>query len=489
MQSPRRTNSFDAVVVGSGPNGLTAAAKLARAGRRVLVIEAADTIGGGMRSAEFFESGVRHDVCAAVHPLGRVSPAFAELDLTAHGLTWATPPVCLTHVFDRHRARSVCHDRGATARELGADARAWRRLVEVDDADLGALLDELLRPLRLPHHRRLMTRFGLRALQPVDRFTRAFGDEMTRTLFAGVAAHAMIPLSAAASSGPGLLLLAPASVTGWPIAVGGSQSIADALASCLIAAGGEIVTGWPITRFDELPSAPQYYFDTSVHSLVDILGDRLAPQARRRYRRWRYGPGVCKIDFLLAEPIPWPMSAPTRTATVHVAQDYRQIADAESAVARGEHPRRPWLLAGEPTRLDPSRAGNTGRHVAWAYCHVPNGSTADMGAAMVDELERCAPGFRDVIIASRVTTAHQLGEYDANFVGGDIGSGATSLRQVLARPRPPVNPLNPNPYATGVPGVYLCSSATAPGGGVHGMSGYWAATFGLAAAESSRRRR
>ncbi|GAB08605.1 putative oxidoreductase [Gordonia araii NBRC 100433] len=480
MQWSRGTNRVDAVVVGSGPNGLTAAVKLARAGREVVVVEAADTIGGGTRSAELFESGVRHDGCSAVHPLGRVSPAFAEFGLDDHGLRWITPEISLTHVFDEHRALSVPLDPGRTAAELGADAAAWQRLVQVDGDELPALIDEVLRPLRLPHHPLLMARFGLRALTSIDRFTAAFHDERTRALFAGVAAHAIVRTSAAASTGPGLLLLAPASVTGWPVAAGGSQSIADALASCLREAGGRIETGRRITGFDELPPARQYYFDTSARDLVAILGDRLPPRRRRQYERLRYGPGVCKIDFLLAESIPWRAEAATRTATVHVAQDYAQIADAESAVAAGRHPDRPWLLAGEPTRIDPSRTGDTGRHVAWAYCHVPNGSSVDMGEAMIAELDRCAPGFRDVVVESRVMTAQQLGEYDANFVGGDIASGATSLRQVVARPRLPLNPLNPNPYATGVPGVYLCSSATAPGGGVHGMSGYWAASFGLA---------
>ncbi|QKT08690.1 NAD(P)/FAD-dependent oxidoreductase [Gordonia sp. X0973] len=496
MDHPGATNvAWDAVVVGSGPNGLTAAAMLARAGRRVLVVEAASTVGGGMRSAELFEPGVVHDLCSAVHPLGRVSPAFAELGLADHGLRWLTPEVSLTHVFDARSSVALHRDGAAGAEELGIDAAAWRRLVAVDEKHLTTLISQVLRPLGLPRHPWPMARFGARALRSVDRFTRAFDDHRTRTLFAGAAAHAMVEMSAAGSAGPGLLLLAPSSTTGWPIARGGSQAIADALVSCLREAGGEIETGRRITAFDELPPAHQYYFDTSVTSLLDVLGARLPSRVARAYRRWRYGPGVCKIDFLLSEPIPWRSESATRTATVHVAQDYRQIADAETAVAHGEHPRRPWLLCGEPTRLDPLRAeGSAGgettsagggrahstRHVAWAYCHVPNGSSRDMGEAMIDELERCAPGFRDVVVASRVQTAAQLGEHDANFVGGDIGCGATSLRQILGRPRFSPNPVRPNPYATGVPGVYLCSSATAPGGGVHGMSGYWAAKFGLA---------
>ncbi len=481
MESSQRTDTgrWDAVVVGSGPNGLTAAAMLARAGRSVLVLEAAETVGGGTRSTELFESGVVHDVCSAVHPLGRVSPAFAELDLASHGLRWATPDASLVHVFDEERALAVFRDPLATDHALGVDAKSWRRLVGVDADQLGMLVDEVLRPIGVPRHPLLMARFGFRALQSADRFTRAFDEEATRTLFAGVAAHAIVPLSTAASSAPGLMLLAPASVTGWPIAVGGSQSIADALVSCLLAAGGVIETGRRINCFDDLPPARQYYFDTSIRGLVAILGERIPPRVRRAYERWRYGPGVCKIDFLLSEPIPWRTPLPSRTATIHVAQDYAQIADAESAVARGQHPVRPWLLAGEPTRIDPSRAGDANRHVAWAYCHVPNGSSRDLGEEMIAELERCAPGFRDVIVASQVTTAEEIGEHDANFVGGDIGSGANSLRQLVARPRLSANPFRPNPYATGVPGAYLCSSATAPGGGVHGMSGYWAAKFGL----------
>ncbi|MFT3901299.1 MAG: NAD(P)/FAD-dependent oxidoreductase [Gordonia sp. (in: high G+C Gram-positive bacteria)] len=482
--SGRGAARWDAVVVGSGPNGLTAATKLARAGRSVLVIEADDTVGGGMRSADIFGAGTVHDVCSAVHPLGRVSPAFAEFDLAAHGLRWVTPEVSLAHVFDAQRAVAVYRELAATTAGLGGDGRAWRRLVGVDSSTLPMLIDSVLRPLGIPRHPMVMARFGLKALRSVDGFTGAFDDEGTRTLFAGVAAHAIRPLSAAASTGPGLLLLAPASVTGWPIAEGGSQAIADALVSCLREAGGQVQTGWRVRSFDELPVARQYYFDTSTSDAAAILGDRLPRRMRRRYERWRFGPGVCKVDFVLSEPIPWRSALPTRTATVHVAEGYRQIADVEAAVARGEHPERPWLLAGEPTRIDPSRAGGTGRHIAWAYCHVPNGSTRDMGAAMTAEIERCAPGFRDVIVESKVVTAAELGEHEPNFVGGDIGSGAASLWQVLARPRLSANLVNPNPYATGVPGVpgvYLCSSATAPGGGVHGMSGYRAAEFGLSA--------
>ncbi|MFT4200852.1 phytoene desaturase family protein [Gordonia sp. (in: high G+C Gram-positive bacteria)] len=472
----RRAAEWDAVVVGSGPNGLTAAVTLARAGHAVLVVEAADTIGGGMRSAELFESGVRHDVCSAVHPLGRVSPAFTEFDLESHGLRWLTPEVSLAHVFDGRRAAAVYRDPATTVAGLGVDGRTWERSLGVDDDRLHRLVGEVLRPLGVPRHPLLMARFGARALHSVQRFTRRFEEETTRALFAGVAAHAMAPLTAPASAGPGLLLLAPASVTGWPIAEGGSQAIADALVSCLRAAGGRVQTGWRVRSLDELPPARQYFLDTSTRDAVAILGERLPARMRRRYERWRYGPGVCKIDFLLSEPIPWRVDAPTRTATVHVAEGYDHIAAVEASVARGDHPERPWLLAGEPTRLDPSRAGDTGRHVAWAYCHVPNGSSRDMGEAMIAELERCAPGFRDVIVASRVVTAAELGEYDPNFIGGDIGCGATTLRQLVARPRLSANVVHPDPYATGVPGVYLCSSATAPGGGVHGMSGYWAAS-------------
>ncbi|MFW0788056.1 phytoene desaturase family protein [Gordonia sp. CPCC 205333] len=461
------TGRPSAVVVGSGPNGLTAAVTLAKAGWSVLVIEAADQIGGGLRSAELFESGTVHDVCAAVHPLGRLSPAWSEL--TDWGLQWVTPEVSFAHVFDDGDALSIERSWEQTLDNLGDDATSWRRVLGPLGRDPARLIAEVLQPLRVPDHPGAWLSFGPRALCSTDLLTRTFADSRTRAVFAAVAAHGMRPTGSLASAAPGLLLAAAASGAGWPVARGGSQAIANALARQLVALGGQIETGWQVTTFAKLPASTAILFDTSPTALATILGDRLPARYRRRLGKYRYGPGVCKIDYLLAEPIPWNSPDLARTATFHLAPSYAAIAATEADVAAGRHPTRPWLLGGEPTRVDPTRAA-TGRQVAWAYCHVPHGSDVDMGDVMTAEIERCAPGFGDVVLASRVTTAADYSRYNPNLVGGDIGCGASDFRQLLARPV-----ASPNPYATPVDGVYLCSSATPPGGGAHGMSGYNAA--------------
>ncbi|GAB19675.1 hypothetical protein GOEFS_093_00040 [Gordonia effusa NBRC 100432] len=467
MPSDLVTGQSSAVVVGSGPNGLTAAVTLAKAGWSVLVIEGAEEIGGGLRSAELFESGTTHDVCAAVHPLGRLSPAWS--DLHEWGLRWITPEVSFAHVFDERQVLSVDRSWEQTLRNLGDDAARWRRVMGSLSRDPERLVTEILQPLRIPNHPSAWLSFGPRALCSTDLITRAFTDPRTRTLFAAVAAHGIRPTDSAASAAPGLLLTAAASTTGWPVARGGSRAIADALAKQLISLGGQIETGWQVSTFAELPAATAVLFDTSPTALASILADRLPARYRRRLAKYRYGPGVCKIDYLLSEPIPWRSDDLGRTATFHLAPSYEAISSVEADVAAGRHPTRPWLLGGEPTRIDPSRA-SVGRRVAWAYCHVPHGSDVDMGETMTAEIERCAPGFRDTVVASRVRTAADFSRYNPNLVGGDIGCGASDFRQLLGRPV-----ASPNPYATPVEGVYLCSSATPPGGGAHGMSGYNAA--------------
>ncbi|GAA2368031.1 NAD(P)/FAD-dependent oxidoreductase [Gordonia cholesterolivorans] len=464
-------NEWDAIVIGSGPNGLTAGAVMARAGRSVLVIESEDTIGGGSRTDEAFGTGIRRDVCAAVHPTGYASPAFAELGL-ADRVEWLVPEVSFAHVFSRGDALGVYRDPVRRASELGDDARAWRRTVALGT---GAAHDALRMPA-FPRHLPRMARFGPQALMPVDALVRwAFRTERVRTAFAAVAAHAIRPSDALGSAAPGLLLGTLAEA-GWPVAAGGSQSVVDALAAIILGNGGRIETGRRVRSARELPTAGQVFFDVSPRALVQIMGERLPSRYVRRLERFEYGGGVCKVDFLLREPIPWSGAGAEEllsTATFHIARDRAQISGAEADVAAGRVPDRPWVLGGEPTRVDSSRAPG-GTHLAWAYCHVPAGCGSDVSDRIVAEIERCAPGFTDTIEGRIVTTASGYEDYNANCVGGDINCGAANLRQLLARPV-----LSARPHRTPVPGVYLCSSATAPGGGVHGMSGYRAAKTAL----------
>ncbi len=464
----------DAVVVGSGPNGLAAAVTLAQAGCRVLVLEAKSIIGGGTRTLEQTLPGFRHDICSAVHPLGIASPFFQRLNLGRYGLTWVQPALPLAHPLDDGHALALHRDLEETAHGLGADGRAWRSLFAPVIRDWDALARMTLAPWPIPRHPLTLARFGLAALWPAAWLARGwFRTPQARALFGGLAVHAIQPLEHPLTASFGLILGALAQVAGWPFARGGSQAIADALAAYLAEMGGEIVTGQSVAHLDELPRARAVLLDVTPRQFVALAGHRLPEGYRRRLLRYRYGPGVCKVDYALDGPVPWRNPLCAEAGTLHLGGTLDEIAAAERAVWRGQHPERPFVLAAQPGPFDPSRAP-AGKQTFWAYCHVPHGSTLDVSAAIEAQIERFAPGFRERILARRVHTAQAMAAYNPNYIGGDINGGVQDWRQMWSRPT-----LQVAPYATPLPGVYLCSSATPPGGGVHGMCGYHAARAAL----------
>ena len=461
-------------MVGSGPNGLAAAIILARAGRAVLLREAADTVGGGLRSAALTLPGFTHDICAAVHPLGVSSPLFRALPLAAHGLEWLHPPLPLAHPFDSAPAARLERSIDATADALGEDGAAWRRLLRPFVAEWPELAADLLAPLRLPRHPLRLARFGLQALRSAVGLGRnRFDGDAARVLLAGNAAHAMVPLDRSPTAAFGLTLVCAAHAVGWPIARGGSQRLADALAGHFRELGGEIITGAPVTRLEEVAAARTVLFDVTPRQFLRIAGHRLPGRYRRALERFRYGGGVFKVDWALAGPIPWRDPDCHRAGTVHLVGSMRELLEAEHAVFAGRVPDRPFVLLGQPTLLDPTRAPS-GRHVAWAYCHVPHGFTADMATGIEAQVERFAPGFRDLVLARHVAAPADLERHNPNLVGGDISAGVMDLQQLFFRPVAQLNP-----YRTPLDGVYLCSASTPPGGAVHGMCGYYAARSAL----------
>ena len=466
--------SYDAAIIGSGPNGLSAGITLARAGKSVVVLEARDSIGGGTRSAELTLPGFRHDVCSALHPLGVASPAFRDLPLAQYGLAWITPPASLAHPLDDGTAVMLEGTVKQTAKTLGPDAAAYRRLMGPLVDRWQALLDDVLGPLRVPSHPLLMARFGLSALLPATTLARTvFRGERARAMFAGMAAHAMLPLTSPATSAIGLILGILAHAIGWPMPRGGSQQFADALGAHLEALGGEIRTGVRVRSVDDLPRARATLFDTSPRGLVEIAGERLPAGYRDALSRFRYGPGVFKLDYALDGPIPWAAPECLRAGTVHLGGTLEEITESEAAVWRGEHPERPYVIVAQHSLFDDTRAPE-GKHTAWAYCHVPHGSTVDMTERVEAQMERFAPGFRERVLALNTMDTAQMEAYNPNYVGGDINAGVQDLRQFFTRPVVRVNP-----YTTPVPDLYLCSSSTPPGGGVHGLCGYHAARAAL----------
>jgi phytoene dehydrogenase-like protein len=469
--SPAGIKPADAVVVGTGPNGLAAAVTLARAGLAVQVIEGAPTPGGGCRTQELTLPGFHHDVCSAVHPLAAISPFFRQLDLAALGVTLRTPKVALAHPLDGGRAAYVSGSVEETAGGLGADGRAYRQLFDPLVRGVPYTVPEILSPIlrSVPGHPIALARFGLPGILPVSLLARRFRTEETRALLAGVAAHTMLPLSATATGGYGLMLIMIAHAVGWPFVEGGSARLIDALIAELTSLGGQVETGRWVQSLDSLPPARAVLLDVTPRQLAAIAGGSLPGRQGRALARFRYGPGVCKVDWALSGPVPW-AAAPCREAgTVHLGGTLAEMQRSESDVNKGRHPERPYCLVAQPGVVDPTRAP-TGRQTLWGYCHVPSGSDVDMSGRIEAQIERFAPGFRDLILAKSVKTAVDMERYDPNYVGGDINGGAPTLLQTVFRPAP-----RWNPYRTPLPGVYLCSSSTPPGGGVHGMCGESAA--------------
>jgi phytoene dehydrogenase-like protein len=465
---------YDALIVGAGPNGLAAAVALARAGRSTLVLEAEPTVGGGVRSAELTLPGFVHDICSTIHPLGAGSPFFRTLPRAEHGLQWVHSPAPLAHPLDDGSAVLLERSIAATAAGLGRDAPAYRRLVAPLVRRWEPTAAAILGPIWPPRQLLALARFGLRALWPASLLARTlFRGERTRALFAGMAAHAIIPLEQPATSAFGLVMLLFGHAVGWPFPRGGAQQIADALASYLRSLGGEVRTGIRVESLDHLPPARTVLLDVTPRQLLAIAGERLPAGYRRALGRYRYGPGVFKVDWALERPIPWAAPECTRAATLHLGGTLEEIAEAERAPWQGLHAARPFVLLAQSSLFDSTRAP-AGKHTAWAYCHVPHGSTEDMTERIEQQVERFAPGFRERILARSTIGPALLEQHNANYIGGDIGGGAQSLAQLFTRPVARLDP-----YATPARGIYLCSSSTPPGGGVPGMCGYWAARSAL----------
>jgi phytoene dehydrogenase-like protein len=468
------TSTVDAIVIGSGPNGLSAAITLARAGRSVRVYEAAPTVGGGMRSEALTEPGCVHDVCATVFSMTLASPFLKTLPLAEHGLEFAHPEAPLAHPLDDGTAVMVEQSIERTGASLDpADKRAYCDLMVPMVARAEPLMESLLAPINLKHPM-LMASFGLKAIQSAVGLARGrFKGARARAMFGGVAAHSLVPLEFAATAGYGFGLLLGAHTVGWPVVRGGSQNAANAMVSYLRSLGGEIVTGERVESLAQLPKSRVVLADVTPRQLLALAGDRVPAGYRGRLERFRYGPGVFKMDWALTAPVPWRAKECARAGTLHLGGTLEEIAASEQAPWNGRVTDRPYVLVVQPTMFDASRAP-VGKHTLWAYCHVPHGYTADMSRAIEDQIERFAPGFRDCISTRHSMGPMQMEQRNANLIGGDIAGGAADLAQIFARPVASLNP-----YRTAIDGVFLCSSSTPPGVGVHGMCGYWAAHAAL----------
>lgn len=468
------TKSFDAVVVGAGPNGLAAAVVLARAGVKTLLVEANESIGGGARTAELTLPGFRHDYCSAIHPMSVVSPLLTTLPLSEFGLEWAWSPSAIAHPLDDGSAARLEQSIDATAEHLGADGDSYRKLMAPLARNAAALFDEILRPVRLiPHHPLVMARFGMHALRSAMSVAKRFRTERARALFGGCAAHSFVPLGAAGSASFGLVLAVAGHATGWPAAKGGSIAITRALAAYFESLGGEIRTGLEVRSLRDVPQSRVVIFDLTPRQLARVAGDELPKSYTKKLLRFRYGPGVFKVDLALDGPIPWRADDCRHAATVHVGGTIEEINHHETEIWRGRTTQRPFVLVAQQSLFDATRAP-AGKHTGWAYCHVPNGSNEDMTEGIESQIERFAPGFRKLILARHTMNSAQYEAHDANFVGGDIAGGANTLMQFVMRPFP-----SRDPYATPNPRIFMGSSSTPPGAGVHGMCGFWAAQSAL----------
>jgi phytoene dehydrogenase-like protein len=461
-----------ACVIGAGPNGLAAAIVLAQAGLHVDVLEAESTAGGAVRTLELTLPGFLHDFGSAVYPLGAGSPFLSSLPLSSHGLEWIHSPAALAHPFDDGTAVLLQRDLEQTRESLGVDGTAWDKLVRPFVERWSDLAPEVLRPVSFfPRHPLLMARFGMVGLQSARSVARRFRNERTRALFAGLAAHSFLSLDEPMSSAFAILMAVPAHAVGWPIPRGGAQSLTNALCSLLSSLGGEIRTSSRVSSLDTLANFDLFLCDLTPRQLVEVGAKRLSEGYKRQLRNFRYGAAAFKVDYSLNAPIPWKAADCLRAATVHLGGSFDEIAASEKAVRGGVHAERPFVLLAQPSLFDPSRAPE-GKHTAWAYCHVPNGSTVNMLERLENQIERFAPGFRNCVLARRVFAPADLEAMDGNLIGGDIGGGAMDIPQLLFRP-------TWRHYATSARNIYLCSASTPPGGGVHGMCGYHAAKMAL----------
>jgi phytoene dehydrogenase-like protein len=464
---------YDAVVVGSGPNGLAAAILLQQNGLSVLLIEGKETIGGGMRSAELTLPGFLHDICSAIHPLAVASPFFEILPLGEHGLQYIYPEIAAAHPFDDGNAAILNHSVSETAAAFGIDRQAYIDLMQPVVNAWPSIAPDVLGPLHFPKHPLAMARFGMKALRSAISVADRFKTEQAKGLFGGMAAHGMQPLSNLSSAAAALVLLSAGHLKGWPLPKGGTQQIANALASYFVSLGGKIETNTYIQSLDQLPSSNAVLFDVTPKQLLRIAGHRFSTIYKWQLERYRYGMGVFKMDWALDGPIPFTNDNCRRAGTVHIGNTVSEIAASEQLTWDGGHPEKPFVLLAQQSLFDSSRAP-AGKHTAWAYCHLPNGSKVDMAEAIEKQVERFAPGFRERILAKHVMNSTQIEEYNPNYIGGDINGGAFDLGQLFTRPA-----LRWSPYRTSAKGLYICSSSTPPGGGVHGMCGYNAAKRAL----------